>query len=271
MTERRKFEFLLLRYVPNAVRERYVDFGVVLLEKGNETRPAMVRFAPHWKAVLKLDPQADVNVLEALEREITAQLASLGDREVLLRWLEDSYSNVIQVSARRPCLGSDPEQEIEILAKMYLSEPEVLAKVERKETGRRQILNVMQTEFERVGVWGLLIHGVPVAQYTRPDDEYKFDFGYRLGNELKIFHAVSLKGTVDRAIEVASKYSTYSKTTKVRADFVPLLTTIIEDNLHRSEERVSYTLEAMGREGIQIAELQQMPQIAKQARNDLGV
>jgi len=71
MTEKRKFEFYLLRYVPHAIRQRYVDFGLILTEKGSGGGFVGVRFAPTWRGIRELDPQADVEVLEALEREIT--------------------------------------------------------------------------------------------------------------------------------------------------------------------------------------------------------
>ena len=272
MTNRRQLEFFLLRYVPHAIRERYVDFGLILKEKGNEGGFVSVRFAPNWRGVLHLDPQADIEVLEALEREITGQLSNLRDREVLLRWIEDSYSNVIQLSAKRTCLAEDPEKEVELLASIYLNEPSPVTSVAaRKQSGRQQILNGMQGEFERAGVWGVLTHGVPVADYTRQDDSFKFDFGYRLENKLKLFHGVSLKASVNAAIEMTSKYRRLAETKNDKKKFEPMLTAIVEDDLNRAEERVSYTLNVMSSEGIRVAELREMPGIAEGVRLELRV
>ncbi|MGO9086556.1 MAG: DUF3037 domain-containing protein [Candidatus Sulfotelmatobacter sp.] len=269
MAEKRQLEFFLLRYVPHAIRERYVDFGLILREPGNEKGFVSARFAPNWREVLRLDAGADVEILEALQREIKAQLSNVHDQEVLLRWLEDSYSNTIQLSARRTCLAEDPEQELEVLASIYLSESPAVASVRlRKESGRRQILNVMQTEFERVGVWDLLIHGIPVAKYTRPDDAFKFDFGYRAGGKLKLFHAVSLKASVNAAIEVASKYRKMSTLMAEKEKVSSALTAVIDDG-DREDERVSYTLSAMGKEGIQIGAAAEMPGIAEAVRREL--
>jgi hypothetical protein len=265
MVGKRRFDFFLLRYVPHAVREQYVDFALILTEKGNEEGFTGVRFAPNWRGVLNLDPQADVELLEALEREITGQLSSLRDREVLLHWVEDCYSNAIQVSPRKPCLAEDPLQEIELLASIYLSETQVAPTVERKESGRSVILSRMQAEFERTGSWELLIHGISCAEYTKAGDSFKFDCGYRVGETLKMFHAVSLRASVNAAIEVASKYRRVAPAIAERKKVSPLLTAIVDDDLDRAEERISYTLNAMRDDGIRIFGVAEMPQIAELA------
>lgn len=272
MKNRKELEFVLLRYVPHAIRERYVDFGLILREKNQEAGFIEARFAPSWRDVLHLDPGADIPLLEGLEREIKAQLPLLRDHEVFLRWFEDSHSNVIRLSGRRSCWAEDPQKELDVLAAIYLSEtPVISATVERKESGRRVILNQMQAQFERVGVWELLIRGVRIADYTRAEDSFKFDFGYHLGDKFKLFHGVSLKASVNAAIEVTSKYKTLSETKSDKKSFDPLLTVIVDDDLNRNEERVSYTLNAMTGDGIQVAELREMPRIAEEARLELGV
>jgi len=271
MAEKRRFEFFLLRYVPHAVRQRFVDFGLILREAGDGDRFVGVRFARGWRGVRSLDPHADVDVLEALEREIAGQLSSLKDRDVLLRWLEDTHSNAVQLSPAQACLVDDPVKEIELLASVYLSEPELVPSIERKESGRRVILNKMQSEFERVGILDLLIRGIPVNEYTRTDDSFKFDFGYRVGDTLKLFHAVSLRASVNTAIELASRYRKIAPLMADRQKMNSSLTAVIEDDLDRGEERTSYTLGAMGKEGIRIAAVGEMPRIAEVARRELRV
>ena len=151
-----------------------------------------------------LDPQADIEMLEALERDIRLQLRGIRDREALLRKLEESFSNVIQLSPTKACLTEDPAKEIETLAKLYFGATKQIGRA--TVSGRQQILGKMREAFERAGVWKLLMHGIPVAPYTRHGDPFKFDFGYRVGDEIKLFHAVSLKANVDQAIMLAARY-----------------------------------------------------------------
>jgi hypothetical protein len=90
----RKFEFFLFRYVPDAIREEFVNFGLILTEKNPEDVGfAGTRFANDWRRILCLDPQADVEALERLQEDIQGQFSVLKDRLVLLRWLEESASN----------------------------------------------------------------------------------------------------------------------------------------------------------------------------------
>ena len=76
MADRRQLEFFLLRYVPDAVKDEFVNIGVVMVEPGaNGGGFAEVRFTRDWRRVRCLDPQADVEMLAALERDIRGQLA----------------------------------------------------------------------------------------------------------------------------------------------------------------------------------------------------
>ena len=73
MGRKKQLEFFLLRYVPDAVKDEFVNIGVVMVEAGAGTagkRFADVRFTQDRRRVRCLDPQADEEMLEVLEREI---------------------------------------------------------------------------------------------------------------------------------------------------------------------------------------------------------
>jgi hypothetical protein len=66
MADRRQLEFFLLRYVPDAVKNEFVNIGLVMVEPGaNGDGFADVRFTRDWRRVRCLDPQADVDMLGA--------------------------------------------------------------------------------------------------------------------------------------------------------------------------------------------------------------
>src|SRR6202034_2848980 len=95
-SERRRCEFQLLRYVPDAVRNEYVHIGVILREaatgdeargdegrndeaKKNESGKAEpgnveVRFTRDWRRVRCLDPDVDTALLEGMESELRRRL-----------------------------------------------------------------------------------------------------------------------------------------------------------------------------------------------------
>ncbi len=230
MADLRKLEFFLLRYVPDAVKDEFVNVGVVMLESGaNGEGFADVRFTRDWRRVRCLDPQADVEMLEALERDIRGQLGEARDRELLLRKLDDSFSNLIQVSPTKACLAQEPAKEMETLASLYFEGPKRVGRLGSSE--RQRILRSMRGAFEQAGVWTSLMKDIPVAPYTKPGDPFKFDFGYRVGAEIKLFHAVSLKASVEQAIMLAARYPKIAKGMREANAVLPSLTAVVDDDL----------------------------------------
>lgn len=268
MADRHQLEFFLLRYVPDAVRDEFVNIGVVMLQPGaNGSGFADVCFTRDWRRVRCLDPGADVEMLEALEREIRGQLKDIGNRERLLHKLEDSYSNLIQLSATKGCLAEEPAREIEMLAKLYFDVPK--GAVRHLASGRQQVLNTMRGAFEQAGVWGLLMKGIAVAPYTKVGDPLKFDFGYRVGDAIKIFHAVSLKANADQAIMLASRYpkiaSGIARAEKAQA----LLTAVVDDDLDRGQDEIRFALGTLEENSVRVAVAREMPVLAEKARVEL--
>jgi hypothetical protein len=271
MADRRQLEFFLLRYVPDAVKDEFVNIGVVMVEAGagaTGARFADVRFTRDWRRVRCLDPQADVEMLESLEREIRGQLATAHDCEVLLRRLEDSFSNVVQLSSAKGCLTEDPAREIEAMASMYLEAAKVGGK--REVSGRQRILAVMRDAFAQAGVAKFVLP-VPVAPYTKPGDPFQFDFGYRVKGDIKLFQAVSLKAGVDAAVLLAARYPRIVPVMSKMTDAAPVLTAVIDDDLDRGAQNFQFALSMMEDEKIRIAVESEMPMIAEVARRELRV
>jgi hypothetical protein len=267
MAERKQLEFFLLRYVPDAVKDEFVNIGVVMVESGaNGGGFAEVRFTRDWRRVRCLDPQADVEMLAALERDIRGQLTTTQDRALLLKRLEESFSNVIQLSPAKGCLAEDPVAEIEAMASMYLEAAKVGGK--REVSGRQRILATMRDEFERVGIAKFVLP-VPVAPYTKPGDPFQFDFGYRVGSEIKLFQAVSLKAGVDAAVLLAARYPRIAPVMSKVVGAAPVLTAVIDDDLDRGQESVQFALSMMEEEKIRVAVAAEAPMIAEVARREL--
>jgi len=269
MAEKRQVEFFLLRYVPHAVRQEFVNIGVLIVEGGsNGAVFADVRFAKDWRRVRCLDPQADVDVIDALLREIRAEVGEIRDRATLLKRMEDSFSNVIQLSAPMAVVTETPAEEIETVASMFVDEAKVAST--RVLTGRGRILGAMRDAFELAGVAKFLTP-VPVAPYTKAGDPFKFDFGYNTGAEIKLFHAVSLKAGVETAVTLAARYPKIAPVMAKVTGATPGLTAVIDDDLDRSEDAVQFALGMMEEERIRIAVAAEMPMIAEVARRELRV
>jgi len=127
---------------------------------------------------------------------------------------------------------------------------------------------LMREAWDRAGV-GKFVLPVPASPYTKPGDPFAFDFGYRVGGEIKLFHAVSLKASVDAALLLAARYPKIAPVMSKVAGAAPVLTAVIDDDIDRAAESVQFALSTMEEEKIRMAGAAEMPGIAELARREL--
>ena len=187
-------EMFLLRYMPDVVKGEFINVGIVFVQSdfgGAGSFYADVRFTSDYSRVRCLDPGADVEMLRQLEADIRGRLkVPPNKRAELLRQIQDSLSNTIQISEPKACLTSDPAHELDQLAESYLernrraashdsdSEVDHVAETKRSSSARNLVLRKMRRAFEDAGVWPLMQKKMPVAQYTFSNDPLKIDCGY---------------------------------------------------------------------------------------------
>jgi hypothetical protein len=281
--ERRQCEFFLLRYVPDAVRDEFVNLGVVLYESGEadsgQVAFADVRFTRDWRHVRCLDPDVDVEMLEALEREIRERLAEGGNsREWLLHRMEDTFSNAIRLTSAKAVLAESPQAEIENLAQLYL---ERVRRGGRTFSGRQVVFGRMRDEFERHGVWRFMRKGIAMAEYSHRGDPLKIDCGYvpqrngtagspaRGDGRVKLFHAISLEADVNSAKVLAFSFPHLRAGIQRTEQAEAILTAIVEDNLDRDDDGIAFALATLKEQEITVASLADMPRLAERARVEL--
>jgi hypothetical protein len=159
LNDRKQCEFQLIRYVPDAVRDEFVNIGVLLREAGGAEAP-MVRMTRDWSRVRCADPEADTEMLEALEQELRGRLLEVppeGTRS-LMEVIEDSFSNLVQVTAAKGYLAESMISGVEELMQVYV-EGRKLERA-RRQTGRAKIQGAMRSQFERAGVWRIRVPGI---------------------------------------------------------------------------------------------------------------
>ncbi len=270
MAEFKQLEYLLLGYVPNVLRKRGIEIAVCLHECEDAAgRFAGVRFLEKWKSVQDIDPQADVEVLEALEKEIRSQWSSVDGRQSLIRTWEESFSNMIQLSERKVCLSQDPMQTLNDLERDYLK-PLEYERDARIPTGSGvgYIRSKMRSAFAQQGILPLMLTDVaPVGQ--KAGDRLRFDFGYSVGSDLKLLQSVSIHSRLDAAVTLAARYP------KIAGDFAnekgvkTWLTAVVEDDADRNRDEVGFALGMLEESGIEIALVKDMPRIAEGIRVEL--
>jgi hypothetical protein len=263
MAGSKQLEFFLLRYVPDAVKDEFVNIGVVLLGDGH----ADLRFTRDYSRVKCIDPAADIELLAVIETELRRQLQAGGDaRALILKKLDDSFSNTIQLSGTKAVLAEDAQAELDALAKMYLEtrRPERI----RDAGARTRIASRMREAFETAGVWDLMLKKIKASDYGMKGDPLKIDCGYRPNGVVKMFHGVSLANDVDSAKVLAFSYPQVRGGIANKLQAKSELTAIV-DTTDRSDEQISFALDTLTQAEIRIANMSEINAIAETARRDL--
>jgi len=260
--------FFILRYAPDAVKNEFINVGLVLLPPAGG---AQVRFTRDWSRVLCLDPDADMEMLKALESDLRSQLREMnGDHDLILRRIQDSFSNAIQPSEFQACLAASPMAEADELARLYLERPR--RRQQSREPGARvAIVARMRSEFEAVGIWPLMQEKIPVSRYTRSGDPLKIDCGYSPNGTVKLFHAVTLNTDVNAAKVLAFSFPQLAQGIRTAENKQAFLTAIVEDDLPLDDESVTFARETLEQNAIRIAPVSAMADVAKQAAQELGI
>lgn len=290
LVERKQCEFQLIRYVPDAVKNEFVNIGVVLRASGGERA---VRFTRDWGRVRCIDPDADTEMLEALEIEVAKRLQGQSvnhdamaqnpeDQEEsagkpVLAVLEDSLSNALQITEAKAFLAESFISGLEQLVSLYVD----TVKRERssKRSGRTTIHAAMRTQFERAGVWTMMRKQIPASNYTKPGDPLRIDCGYRPNGLVRMFQAVSLETDSEAAKVLAFSAQGIKQGVARLENAVLELTAIVEpirktEKEQPGEDRIAqyrFAIETMEEHEIRVLTTSDLPRIAETARHELRV
>ncbi|HET6217182.1 MAG TPA: DUF3037 domain-containing protein [Acidobacteriaceae bacterium] len=276
MTERKQCEFQLIRYVPDPVKNEFVNIGVLVRAEGEQS---MLRFTRDWGRVRCLDPDADTQMLEALEIEVGQRLRAQPSNhpEPIVALLESSLSNGIQITERKAYLAESFLAGLEDLMRRYVDTPR--RERSQRRSGRSALHAAMRARFEEAGVWTLMRKQIAAAPYTKPGDPLRIDCGYRPNGVVRMFQAISLENDADDAKLLA--FSAFGLIAGVkRVDKADLeLTAIVEPIRHGdgdepNEDRIAqyrFGVEIMEEHTIRVLTSSDLPRIAETARRELRV
>lgn len=270
VAERQRCEFSLIRYVPDPVKNEFVNIGVLLRAEG---AGAAVRVTRDWSRVRCVDPDADTAMLEGLEAEVGRRLAE--DADAGVRGLEDALSNAVQLTEAKACLAESFATELESLMRMYVQTAK--RRRESRTTGRAGVQARMRTEFERAGVWDLMQRRISAARYTRPGDPLRLDCGYRPNGVVRIFQAVSLSGDLEGAKVLAFSASDLREGVARVENATLELTAIVEPlrevTSEAEDEQAAYRfgVETMERQAVRVLTTADLGRVAETARRELRV
>ena len=127
----------------------------------------------------------------------------------------------------------------------------------------------MKKAFEQAGVWALMRQRVSVAKYTHKGDPLTIDCSYQPNGEIKMFHAVSLETDVSVTKDLAFSYPRLVKGLADQQHVGAVLTAVVEDNLDRADEAISFGLAMLEESKILVQPTKDLPDIAKAVQYEL--
>ncbi|HEX4037895.1 MAG TPA: DUF3037 domain-containing protein [Acidobacteriaceae bacterium] len=278
MNDTLQCEFSLVRYVPDPVKNEFVNIGILLREAAHPGTAA-VRFTRDWARVRCLDRDADIAMLEAMEAEMRQRLGETpSDTKPLLAIIEDSFSQLLQMTEAKACLAENMAAGIEQLMRLYVEPRKEKARAAL--SGRTAIVRTMRTQFEHAGVWDLMRRRIAASDYTRPGDSLKIDCGYRPNGVVRMFHAVSLTSDVELAKVLAfSAPSLRSGVARVESAELEL-TAIVEPLRNRDSDlpadpdainQYRFGVETLEAQQIRVLTVNDLERVAETAKRELRV
>ena len=260
----------LLQYVPDVVRGEFLNIGLFLFSPEENYLGCL--FTDDFRRVKRFHPQADLEFLRELQQDFEQQIDEHSDElESYLSWMEQSFSNLVQIAPVRSCLLRDPATEIQELFNRYVG-----ARIEGPlpVDTRVRIKQRLRLSLVRAGVWDLpgFERNIPAARWTQAGDPFALDFGYRpleIGGKpnghVKFVHSLSLK----RDVELA-KVLVYTMD-HVRRIEPAELTAVVEGMAATDDEAAMLSQNILTEAGISIQPIAFADEYARSIRLELAI
>lgn len=174
--------YRILRYVPNLIRDEWVNIGVLLEDRGGQRRAIrLIEEDAEFARLRRIAPTMDEAVLRSLGGTFEAELREpREDASKYLERLDATLSNAVQWGPVKAVLGEDFDAELERLYHDQVAPPR------RTRTGifentRAWIKERLNDVFRRRGLPRHLERNIPVEEFTQPGDPLHIDYAYRNG------------------------------------------------------------------------------------------
>jgi len=269
-SELKRCAYFLVRYVPNVAKEEFLNIGVFLSCPGEQFLDCV--FSDDWRRINRFHAEADTEFLKELEFHFKQEIADhKQDLEGYLRDLQQSYSNLIQLSEPRPCLTPNLLAQLQDLFERYVG-ARVAGPTEQD--SRIYVRQRMTDCFSRHGILGhqSFEKRIPASQWTGVGDPFAFDFGYKSheragkpNGRLKLIHAVSLQRDPKLAEALVWTFE------RVLAKEPCALTVGHEDNPDQDDPQVRFSRSVLEHQHIRLVPVAGFDEYAQSIRAELSI
>jgi len=195
------YAYRILRYQPNLIRDEWVNIGVLLYSpQGNRWRLRMISEAEEFRRVRRLHPLADEALLRGLQDSLEAQMPrEPEDLPLFVEKMDQTLSNVLQISPQRGVLTADFEGEMERLYQDHVApqrwQREAGPTISTPAGIRRRLREV----FGAAGLRDRLQWGVRIDDFTERGDPFRMTCSYRRNGTRGFIHALPLGRDLNQA------------------------------------------------------------------------
>lgn len=204
--------YFLVRYVPDAAREEFLNVGVFVHSPADDFLDCM--FTEDFHRIRRFHAQADTELLSELQEYFEQQIKeNESDLEGYIGKMQESFSNLIQVTPPRTCLATDPQAQMQDIFERYVG---ARVGAQPPQNTRMRIRQRLTDALRRHDVLGLpgFQKPVPAKNWTQEGDPFCFDFGYRPlqvagkpNGHIKLIHAYSFSRDPDKEVVKALKWT----------------------------------------------------------------
>jgi hypothetical protein len=258
--ERKMFTYRILRYVPNLIRDEWMNIGVLLEDDGSGQRAIkLIEEDSEFARLRRLNPAMDDSLLRGLAGAFDAELRKPNEAVVAyLDKLDQTLSNAVQFSPVKAVLAEDFDGELDRLYQDHVAPP-ARARGGILESTRGWIKSRLNDVFRRRRV-PQLTRGIRVEEFTQPGDPLRLDYGYRNGVQGYI-QAVALGRDTAQA-----KVLAYTAE-RIRARIPDVeLTAITEIEPAPENARHQFMAQLFGEQRIAIVPLNRVERFAEELR-----
>jgi len=249
----RALAYHVLRYVPNLVRDEWVNIGVLVFNpQTGERRLRLIEDQVEYNRIRRLHPSADEGVLRALRDYLQDRLDPEADdgpaiplQKILKKW-DETLSNTLQIAPQKGVLADDLDAELERLYSDHVAVPRVHSRV--GQPGSRATIRAYCAQvFKQAGIWDRLQKSVRVAEFTFPGDPSRLDYSYRRNGKRGFVHTLS----VTRAPQDAKSLSYNARHIAEKARYPTEFAAVTDVALSPGNDRHRFVMDTLREVGVE--------------------
>jgi hypothetical protein len=249
------FEYRILRYTPNLVRDEWVNIGVLLFDTSTrERRLRVIEDEEEYRRVRRIHPNADEAVLRGLRENLEDRLQSApvildgGTWPQLLEKWENTLSNALQLAPEKAVLSGDLDAEMERLYADHVAPQQPPARI-GVPGSRAQIRSYCSQVFRQARLWDRIERSFRASEFTFPGDPMRLDFSYRRNGTRGFVHTLSVTRAPSDAKLLAYTAERVLAKSTLKSEFAAVTDIPLEDGNDR-HRFVRDTLRDVGIEPI---------------------